>query len=102
MSAETYVEKLILDRFITDTLAAGYAITLEGVKRSIDHDQILNATRTTCDDVLIIEDVDGGPRKGWVHFVYGNGTDVISDCSDNEVTRFCLKGAEALVEEMEG
>ena len=106
MSATAYIEKKIAKKFVEDTLAKGFSISVNDgeettVKRSTNRDEILGAMRTTDEDILLIHQ-GSDSHLGFVYFVYGNdGTDVISDYTANGTTQACVAGAEALAKEIE-
>lgn len=105
MSATSYIEKMIAKKFVEDTLAKGFSISVNDgeetvFRRSRIASEILDAMRTTDEDYLLIHE-ESGAQVGWVNFVYSNGTDVICDYTDNETTRACVAGAEALTAKIE-
>lgn len=79
------VEREIVTQAIVDILTAGYDISVnDGEEIVLEHSdslsRILEAMFSTDSDVLIItRDVFPRERVGVVWFVYGNGTDVITD-----------------------
>lgn len=97
-------EEAIVRKVIADALAAGYILSVyDGgeivVKLSRDGEQTLAALNSTDMDHLHFHTAEGG-HVGFVSFVWGNDTDVIHDCTDNEATRAVLLGAEALSDEL--
>lgn len=95
-------ERMIAKRLVDDILAAGHVISVNDgeafpVKRSADRTTILDALASTGSDTLVIRDTSG-ERVGFVLLIWGNGTDLISDCSDNPATLALCKGAESVQE----
>jgi len=94
-------ERMIATRLVSDILAAGHVISVndgEGfaIKRSADKAAILAALASTDSDTLVIRDASG-ERVGFVLLIWGNGTDLISDCSGVAALALC-KGAESVAE----
>jgi hypothetical protein len=97
-------ERQILEKLVDDCLFYGCFVSVHSgedweIQRSQDRAKILAACQATDADALILYDADG-LRVGTVCLIYGNGYDVISDCTDNEGTRALLAGAEALAESL--
>lgn len=82
------IERQIIDRIVTDALAAGYQLSVDDggeitVSRSTDHAAIMAAVMTTDEDYLRVSKA-GEPISGWVRLVYGNdGWDVVCDHTTN-------------------
>jgi hypothetical protein len=96
------IERQICERLIDDALAASYTISVfEGEDRALEYSTdraaILAAMASTSDDALTFGDIEGA-KIGVVLLVYGNGADVIADCSDCPAIDALLLGAEALAE----
>lgn len=87
------IERLIVERVVTDLLAAGYLISINDdthangedvIVDSTDHDAVLKVMFSTDGDCIM---VDRNPQKGreapswngYVSLIYGNGGDVICD-----------------------
>lgn len=60
------------------------------VMQSERRDVIFDAMNSTDADYLIFHDAEGR-RIGWVHLIWGNDEDLISDASDNEDLDSLLK-----------
>jgi hypothetical protein len=85
------VERTIVACIVDTMIAHGHSLTvaydgsIEGgeesvpVKRSKDRAQIIGALFACDDEYLFVH--REGKRTGWIHLVYGNGSDVISDYS---------------------
>jgi hypothetical protein len=82
------VERKIAAALITQSLAAGYRLTIdngggEEFAPSTDAEHILREMFATDEEHLLFYNEEG-KKVGWVYFVYGNdGWDVISDYSTN-------------------
>ncbi|RWI35531.1 hypothetical protein [Mesorhizobium sp.] len=108
MKSRQEIERQIAERLVKDILAAGYALSVyDGeettLKRSTDATAVLKAMFTTDEDYLMVHDIadgDGFQEKnfGYVWLIYGNGHDVISDCTTNLET--VMQGATALAERL--
>lgn len=55
-------------------------------ERSRDRREVLAALAHTDQDELLIYPDDHGPAMGWVLLIWGNGEDLISDCSVDDFT----------------
>lgn len=100
------IERQILEKLVDDALAVGCLVSVHDgeewpLKRSQDRIDILSATRSTDADTLLFHHADG-VAIGEVLLIYGNGYDLISDCTDNAATQALLDGAEALAESFQG
>lgn len=85
------VENTIIERLVDRALSLGYAVSvMDGeafpVKRSTDKKTIIEAMASTDEDKLIFRNAEGG-KIGSVWLIYGNGEDLISNHSDNELTQ---------------
>ncbi len=83
------IEQQITRKLIETAVAAGLTITVDcgealEIVESKDVAAIVAATRATNDDRLLL--YRSGQRVGWVYLVYGNGADVLTDWTDNEIT----------------
>lgn len=83
------IEKKIVRELVTRALAEGWTISVSDgeewtVKRSINVEEIIEATRSTDMDTLLLHRTEDKLCIGCVDLVYGNGIDVISDhsCGD--------------------
>lgn len=81
----------IVSSIVRRALAKGYTVSVNDdaaghgewvVKKSRDPAEIIGALATTGGDLLRIRD-DSGKSLGVISLIYGNGEDVVSDCSDN-------------------
>lgn len=86
----TQTEFGIVSGIVRRALAKGYTVSVNDdafgggewtVKRSRDLAEIIDALATTGGDLLKMHDA-AGKFLGVVSLIYGNGEDVISDCSD--------------------
>lgn len=100
------VENQIADKLIDDALFYGCLVSVNDgeewtLKASQDKAAIRAAMASTDADLIRFRDAD---RKtiGDVLLIWGNGWDLISDCTDNEATKALLKGAEDLAESLQG
>ncbi len=112
-------ERAIVKLALTAILQAGFTVSVwEGedyaIKKSRDKDAILKAMFSTEEDMLHIYTLrtaeqiqllkeNGSPvsqykQIGFVHFIYGNNTDVIHDYSDTPVIHALLKSAQHYAE----
>lgn len=96
-NASRTAERQIIKRFVADAIAAGYALSVRDddgplACRSTDAAEIVAAIYDGDVPAVFLRGDDGEMR--WVTFVLGNGTDVISDYSDN--ARTVLAGAREL------
>jgi hypothetical protein len=99
------IERQIAARIVTDAIAAGFNISVnDGEETTLRHSKdpaaIESAMFSTDADVLFIYRENLGPL-GWVHLIWGNGCDVISDHSDNKAMCDFLAGADKLAEEIQ-
>jgi predicted DNA-binding protein len=100
------IERQILEKLVDDALAVGCLVSVHDgedqvVSKCQDRETILSATRSTDADSLAFRTADG-KIMGSVLLIYGNGYDLISDCSDTASLRALLVGAEALAESFQG
>lgn len=99
-------EARVVRKLVRAALAAGYAIGVNDgeewtVKRSTSTKVIFDALATTGEDVIRISAADPCKTVGWhsagsFELIYGNdpdGSEVISDHSDNEVCEALYKAA---------
>lgn len=108
MTTETYpapIERKIARKLIEDALAQGYEIDVfdgeEYPLRNGDSVAKIEAAMFSTDEDRLEFCRPGARCAGWVHLIYGNGADLISDCSYNEATRAIIAGAEALAETLD-
>ena len=85
MSEHEKIEQPICKRLVAKALEAGFAVGVydgEGwvVNKSTNKTEIVAAMFSTDSDTLAI--YENGKRIGMVDLIYGNGEDVISDCTD--------------------
>ena len=90
------IEKQIVERIVDKALAAGYTISVyDGeawpLKRSSNRPDILAAMYSTDSDLLRFRLPESGDSVGAILLIYGNGTDVVSDCTDNEAMGALVK-----------
>ncbi len=98
-----YIEKLIAKQCVANLLKAGYAISVfDGeevtLKSSTDRKAIMAALATTDEDKLFTYKTD--EPASFVHLVWGNGCDLISDYGVS--LEGVLTKANALAEKLEG
>lgn len=84
------IEKIIAGRLVEAALAAGYSISVwDGeeiaVDKSVDPAVIFPALCSTDSDVLRLHNREDGDYRGRFWLIWGNGRDLISDYTDNEV-----------------
>jgi hypothetical protein len=98
------IERRIVSRLVKDALKLGYTISLNDahdgsgewvVRKSRSYQTVMNAIQSTDGDWLSFRN-EAGERVGVVSLVYGNGADVISDCSANDAMSALLIGAETV------
>lgn len=81
-------ERKICVALVDEALSWGYLITVSDGEKSADRDKILDAMFSTEEDILSF--TDGGQDVGFIHLIYGNDEDVISDCVDSgQINRLC-------------
>lgn len=99
------IEFEIAKKLIADITGAGYTICVyEGgdfaLRYATDHAAILEALASTSDDELLIyekRDAQGNRnRVGWIHLVWGNDSDLISDFTEN--VEHLVAGASTIAE----
>ena len=95
------VERTIAKRLIRTILEAGYDVRIhEGEdwamdKRSNDPKTIFDNMASTDEDrVYFYSTSERKEQLGWIWLIYGNGEDLISDYSDNELTNDLVAKAE--------
>lgn len=81
-----YRERSIARQIVGRALANGWAVSVNDnevwvLNKSTDRAAIFAAMGTTDDDTLGFHDADG-VFQGVVWLIWGNGEDVVSDCSD--------------------
>lgn len=83
MTAQRFVEHLIVRAAVEGLIEAGYAVDVEfaNVKNSRDIDAILGAMWNDSRERLYA--IKDGKDCGWVYFVIGNGESVLSDYTTN-------------------
>lgn len=77
------IEKKIVREVVTRALAEGWTVSVNdgeewSVWRSTNLDEIVEATRSTDMDILLLHRAADKTCIGYVDLVYGNGIDVIS------------------------
>lgn len=86
----TQTEFGIISGIVRRAISRGYTVSVNDdaagqgewtVKRSRDPAEIIGALATTGGDLLKIRDANG-ESLGVISLVYGNGEDVVSDCTD--------------------
>lgn len=101
----SYIEKKIVERLVTDLIAAGFSLSVNDgeevtVERSTDIQAIFAALSSTDSDYLLVHSV---PMKRdehrWVRLIWGNDVDVISDYHTS--LEPYLAGANALANEID-
>lgn len=80
------IEAKIMRDVIAKAFAAGYNISVgDGeefpLKNSTDAEAIMTASGSTDETVFVM--YGGAKRIGFIHFIHGNGEDVLSDCTDS-------------------
>lgn len=95
-------EQRIAKKVVTDALAAGYLIDVDDggdvvLRQSKDEAAIVAAMFSTDADVLTVRESDGR-RVGSIYFLYGNGSEVLSDYTDKPAIAAVIAGAEAIAE----
>lgn len=106
MSIQDINERAIASKLIEDMLSNGNTVSVwEGedwaIYKSTDHAAIMEALASTDSDWIYVwsRNSEGKLiRVGKVLLIYGNGNDLISDCSDNPATLALCEGAQALAE----
>ncbi len=96
-------ERDIIDCVVRDALAAGYSISVDGdgmndLKRSTDYAKITE-TIAACSETELCFWKEDLSRPLWVYFVHGNGAEVLTDYSDNDLTNAIVARATAKAEE---
>lgn len=81
MSETSYIERKIVEACIDELLAHGAELGVNDGEEVVlqdcrDRKAILGAMFSTDEDYLL---VSYGVKHGWVHFIYGNGANVLSD-----------------------
>lgn len=106
------IEKQIATKIVDDALSRGLYISVNngGEENEIclasDKEAILDNMFATDEDRLLFYikregDVRMFRKIGWVHLIYGNGYDVISDCLESIEMIPVLKGAADLADTLE-
>lgn len=90
MSTHKNIELPIARHFIRNALSQGYELALHdseeiAVPRTANFDALNKGLASTDMDTLIVYKSGEPKRAGSVLFVWGNGTDVLSDHTDNDV-----------------
>ena len=102
------VENQIVERLVTDILAAGLTVSVyDGedypLRHSTSLEAIMDALASTDNDELVLhEPMDRcglRMRKGWVSLIWGNDTAVISDYTTN--IEHILRGVNAMADHMD-
>jgi len=107
MSLQKYAtpnERAIAQRIVDFVLAQECTMSVyDGeemvVKKSSDRQAILDALATTESDIIHFHNA-AGSRLGWVHLVWGNDCDLISDSADNADTTWLLYDAELFADSL--
>lgn len=90
----TQTEFGIVSGIVRRAISKGYTVSVNDdtaghgewvVKASRDPAEIIEALATTGGDLLKLRDANGD-SLGFISLIYGNGEDVVSDCSDNPAT----------------
>ncbi len=113
------IENRIARRVASDAIAQGFKVSVNDgeetvLHHSVDVEAIMSALGSTEEDYLYFyKDTgnlagqsalklhEGKPQNfhdkvGWVHLIWGNDEDLISNNSDNEITNAILAGAMSL------
>lgn len=105
MGIQDINERAIASKLIEDMLSNGNTVSVwEGedwaIYKSTDYTAIMEALASTDSDWIYAYARVGNnvKRIGAVLLIYGNGNDLISDCSDNPATLALCEGAQALAE----
>lgn len=98
------IEKRIVGQVVADALAAGYTIDVNDgtettLRKASSKRAILEAMFSTDSDIITLRTGPGG-RVGSIMFVYGNGTDVISDYTDKPEIERVLARASATADKI--
>jgi hypothetical protein len=99
-------ERKIIDKLISTILDAGHKISIYdsagsfSISKSRDIAAISETIAETDETNILIRD-DNNDQVGWIMLIHGNGTDVISDMTDNPTTLALAKPAEDLAETLE-
>lgn len=86
MSADHWVEQIIIDRLLDDLLTGGWMISVnDGEETTLWHSkdkaEILRHMQSTDEDYLHV--AHPNRKKGWIRLIYGNGVNLISDYTVN-------------------
>lgn len=81
----TDTERKIVQRLISKALELGFSITVEDeedllLNRSTDEQEIMGELAASSENILKLFNPD---YRGFIHLIWGNGADVISDSSAN-------------------
>jgi hypothetical protein len=98
------IEKRIVEAVVDEALKQGYELSVDDGEEThpatTERAKVIDAIMETDEDYLTL--LKNGVEIGWVRFVYGNeGWTVISDYSDNDVTRSVIASAEKIAESYE-
>lgn len=93
----TSTEHRIVSQLLSTALPLGYTVSVfDGeewtLRNSQDPGAIIQALATTEIDLLSFRDASGA-LIGWVQLIWGNGEDLISDCSANDLTDALCRAA---------
>lgn len=107
MAFPDYLEKTeasIIGRIIKTALARGYTVSVGDdvewfIRRSTDFDKISSEVAATDFTYLSFFSANREDHIGVIFLVHGNGSDVVSDHSDNELTASLVEAARDLIEQ---
>lgn len=99
------IERRIVSCVVKEALRNKLTISVwEGgafcLKKSSSYRSVMSAIMSTDSDEFRLRN-EAGDIVGWVQFIYGNGADVLTNSSDNELTKRILKPAEDLAESLQ-
>ena len=96
MTAIAPIEERIIKEIAERALASSYSISVGdgedfSLEQSTDAVAIMEEVGATDETVFVI--YAGSLRLGFIHFVHGNGEDVLSDCTANMAIDDLVDGA---------
>lgn len=94
-------EEFIVANTARNAILAGYAVRVNDgevcYKPTRDMESIMrNATATEETTLVIVDTKQDNKVVAAIYFVFGNGVDVLTDCTDNALTNSLLCSAENL------
>ncbi|MDE4297133.1 hypothetical protein PXK56_18270 [Phaeobacter gallaeciensis] len=99
-------EATIINRLISEILNRGLSVSVyDGcaypVKRSTNRAEIQRNVAATDETHFWVRDADGN-QVAWFLMMHGNWCDVISDCTDNDLTNEIMRAIEPTINRQEG